>query len=63
VGDANTLDHLIPRAKGGTDADHNMHGACSRCNFSKSDENAMTWYRRQHFYSPEGEARIREWEV
>ena len=35
--DANTIDHIIPVAKGGTDEDGNLVAACKRCNYSKKD--------------------------
>jgi hypothetical protein len=35
---ANTVDHIIPRSKGGTDHLENLVAACSRCNYSKSDD-------------------------
>ena len=35
--DAPTLDHVIPRSKGGTDDDSNLRCCCRRCNSLKSD--------------------------
>ena len=32
--EANTVDHVIPISKGGTDDLNNLVAACSRCNFS-----------------------------
>lgn len=32
-----TIEHWIPRAKGGTNEDHNLRLACQPCNNSKSD--------------------------
>lgn len=34
--EANTIDHIIPRVKGGTDLPENLVGCCSRCNSAKS---------------------------
>ena len=34
---ANTVDHVIPISKGGTDEPENLVAACSRCNYSKND--------------------------
>ena len=34
------LDHLIPKAKGGTDTGDN----CQKCNGSKNDTDLMEWY-------------------
>ena len=32
--DANTVDHIIPISKGGTDDPMNLVAACSRCNYA-----------------------------
>lgn len=32
-----TLEHLIPRSKGGTDAWYNLAAACSPCNNKRGD--------------------------
>jgi 5-methylcytosine-specific restriction endonuclease McrA len=34
---ANTVDHVIPKAKGGTDDPSNLVAACARCNYSAQD--------------------------
>lgn len=36
--DADTVDHIIPVAKGGTDDPDNLVACCRRCNFSKRDK-------------------------
>ena len=36
--DANTVDHLVPVAKGGLDIDENLVAACKKCNYSKQDK-------------------------
>jgi 5-methylcytosine-specific restriction endonuclease McrA len=35
--EANTCDHVIPVARGGTDDPENLVAACKRCNFSRQD--------------------------
>lgn len=35
--DATTIDHMIPRSRGGTDAFENLVGACETCNQNKAD--------------------------
>jgi len=37
AGPATTVDHVIPRAKGGTNDEDNLVAACARCNSSKGD--------------------------
>ncbi len=36
--EADTVDHLVPRAKGGTDDMDNLVAACRSCNYSKQDK-------------------------
>jgi 5-methylcytosine-specific restriction endonuclease McrA len=38
------VDHILPRAKGGTDAPFNLYPACADCNLSKSDRDVAEWY-------------------
>ena len=40
-----TLDHVIPRAKGGRDTWHNLVTSCSRCNSEKADLDIEEWGR------------------
>lgn len=40
-----TLDHVIPRAKGGKDTWENLVTACSKCNGEKSDLTIEEWGR------------------
>lgn len=40
-----TLDHVIPRAKGGTDAWDNLVTCCSKCNSEKADLSIEEWGR------------------
>lgn len=44
--DANTVDHLIPVAKGGSDDRENLVAACKRCNFSKQDKLVEDFFQR-----------------
>lgn len=37
-GEANTVDHIIPVAKGGTDQYENLAACCAKCNYSKRDK-------------------------
>lgn len=44
--EANTVDHLIPISKGGTDEASNMVAACNKCNSGKRDRIAPTFFER-----------------
>ena len=39
--DANTVDHVIPISKGGTDEPDNLLAACTRCNYSKGNRSGV----------------------
>ena len=56
-----TLDHVVPRAKGGSQDRKNLIGACGACNLEKSDLPWFEWYRGQIFWTPEREDRILSW--
>lgn len=46
-----TIEHVVPRSKGGPHAIGNILPTCHRCNMSKRDHDPETWYRRQQFFS------------
>ena len=60
-GRAHTLDHIIPRAKGGTTKRGNLLACCPTCNLHKSDSEWMAWYRLQIFWCAEKENAIWNW--
>ena len=37
---SDTVDHMTPKARGGTDDRGNLCGACEHCNYSKGDKTA-----------------------
>jgi len=45
---ADTLDHVIPLARGGTNYEGNVVPCCKSCNFSKHDSTVMEWRMRMH---------------
>jgi len=50
-----SIDHCIPRAKGGTDDESNLVPCCMACNMSKNNqslEEFRTYRRRQRFEVP-----------
>lgn len=56
-----TLDHVIPKVKGGTTQRSNLVPACAACNVSKNHCNWVEWYQRQRFHTSEREARVKAW--
>lgn len=56
-----TLDHVVPKAKGGPTVRENMVPACPPCNISKSARPWSEWLREQAFHTLEREAAIHEW--
>jgi 5-methylcytosine-specific restriction endonuclease McrA len=42
--EANTVDHVIPISKGGTDEASNMVAACIKCNSGKRDRMTPTFF-------------------
>lgn len=56
-----TLDHVVPKARGGTTARSNLIASCACCNLAKSDLPWFSWYRAQEFWTPERETRILKW--
>ena len=62
-GDGNnlTMDHVVPRSKGGTDFTKNVVCCCSNCNHSKGHQPWEEWHLNQEFFSYEKYQNIREW--
>ena len=56
-----TMDHVVPRSKGGTDFTKNAICACHKCNQSKSHTPWEEWYFSQEFFSIDRYNKIREW--
>jgi 5-methylcytosine-specific restriction endonuclease McrA len=56
-----TLDHVIPKAKGGTTDRANLVPACAGCNVSKNHCDVWAWYQAQPFFCTNRAARIRQW--
>ena len=45
--EANTVDHVIPMSKGGTDDPNNLVAACSNCNYKLGNKTkVLTWLVR-----------------
>jgi hypothetical protein len=56
-----TLDHVVPKAKGGKTTRNNLVASCADCNLSKSDTDFMEFYRGQIFWTEERELKILKW--
>jgi 5-methylcytosine-specific restriction endonuclease McrA len=58
---ADTLDHVVPRLRGGLTVAHNLVPACRRCNGAKGSTDWRQWFADQEWYCIEREARIDGW--
>ena len=56
-----SIDHVLPRSRGGLSTTENCVPACLSCNGSKTDNDAFEWYRKQRFYDPRRSMAIRAW--
>jgi hypothetical protein len=56
-----SIDHVLPRSRGGCSTTENCVPACLSCNGQKGDRDAFTWYRDQHFYDPRRAMALRAW--
>jgi predicted restriction endonuclease len=57
-----TLDHIMPRSKGGSDRITNVICACRECNNSKGHQMWSEWYLNQSFFTTERLSEIIEWQ-
>lgn len=56
-----TLDHLLPRHRGGISETSNLAPCCSRCNQSKGASLLEDWYPQSQVFSQENFDRIQSW--
>ncbi len=56
-----TIDHVVPRSKGGIDFAKNVVCCCYDCNQSKSHTPWEDWYFSQEFFSMNRYNMINEW--
>jgi hypothetical protein len=56
-----TLDHIVPRSKGGETQATNLVACCLSCNSHKSSHPVFEWFKEQHWYCPLRENRLRDW--
>ena len=50
--DCLTVDHLVPRTRGGPDDSDNLIWACRRCNSSKQGRDMLVWAASKGFFPP-----------
>ena len=56
-----TLDHIIPRSKGGPTRRWNLARCCTHCNGNKGSLDVLFWYRPQIFWTENREKTLFEW--
>ena len=58
---ADTLDHVLPRSRGGLTVAENLVPACARCNGAKSSTDWREWFAAQDWHCEIHELRIEQW--
>ena len=56
-----TMDHVVPRCKGGTDFTKNVVCCCHKCNQDKAHTPWEDWYLSQEFFDINRYEKIKEW--
>ena len=56
-----TLDHIVPRSKGGSNHTTNVLCACTKCNADKAHTEWIIWYIEQPFFTEERREAIEKW--
>jgi hypothetical protein len=57
-----TLDHVIPKTKGGQTTKENLVPCCIRCNGSKNHHDWRSWFQGVAWHCPVREEKIRAWQ-
>lgn len=58
---AQSLDHIIPKAKGGATVPNNLAPACLTCNRRKGHREVISWWREQPYWTEAGQSRLVDW--
>jgi CRISPR/Cas system Type II protein with McrA/HNH and RuvC-like nuclease domain len=61
LSDQLTIDHVIPKCRGGDDSTQNLIPACRVCNKSKASSDWLTWMRQTFGHHPQREQLINSW--
>ena len=56
-----TIDHVIPRSKGGSDFTRNVVCCCKTCNQNKGQSPWEEWYFSHEFFSNVRHEKIKDW--
>jgi hypothetical protein len=56
-----TIDHIVPKAKGGPDFTKNLLCACHDCNRDKAYSPMEDWYLSQEFFNVDRYEKIKKW--
>ena len=56
-----TLDHIIPKSKGGPTRRWNLSRCCAQCNGSKSNRDVLPWWRPQTIWDSHREETLFDW--
>ena len=56
-----SLDHIVPRTKGGSNHINNVLCACVPCNADKGHEDWIIWFIQQPFFTEERRRAIEDW--
>jgi hypothetical protein len=56
-----TIDHIVPKAKGGPDFTKNLLCACHDCNQDKAYSPMEEWYLSQEFFNVDRYEKIKKW--
>lgn len=56
-----TIDHIVPRSKGGSDFSKNVVCSCNECNQEKSHNDWEEWYITKNFYDKKRHQKIKDW--
>ena len=56
-----TIDHVVPRSRGGSDFTKNVVCCCNSCNQQKSHTPWEEWYFSQEFFNVDRYQKIKDW--